>query len=369
MKYFLIQILCGLLVWGYGGMTFAEKAADPWDLFEPPPDTKFDWIQLTSGEWLKGDLKVMYDFTLEFDSDEMDLQELDFEDVRQIRTRNPQKVLVETDSHETEIITGVLVMKEDKVMLRKTSGDEIELHRDKVISIAERADREWDRWSGMLSIGLNLRGGNSDTADLTTTAKIQRRTVLTRFGADYLANYSQSQEVETANNQRLNGNFDWFLTSRFFWQILGGEYYRDPFSNIDSQYSLHTGFGYDLIHSQKTEWTVSAGVGYQQTRFSSVEAGQDDQSSSPFLGAETVFDYEISGYIDYLFDYSLRWLNESNGQYTHHMLTTLSFDLISDLDFDVSLIWDRIEKPQAAADGSVPKQDDYQLVFGLAYDF
>ena len=38
---------------------------------------KFDWIQLTSGEWLKGDLKVLYDKKLEFDSDELDLLELD----------------------------------------------------------------------------------------------------------------------------------------------------------------------------------------------------------------------------------------------------------------------------------------------------
>jgi hypothetical protein len=220
-----------------------------------------------------------------------------------------------------------------------------------------------------MSIGLNLRGGNSETTDLNTNINIQRRTVLTRFGADYLGNYSQSQDVETANNHRLNGYFDRFLTPRFFWQVLGGEYFRDPFSNIDSQYSLHTGFGYELIHSSKTEWTLTAGVGYQQTRFSSVEEGEDEDSSSPFLGAGTLFDHDISSHIDFLFDYSMRWLNESNGLYTHHMLTTLSFDLIGDLDFDVTFIWDRIEKPQADADGVVPKKDDYQLVFGLAYDF
>ncbi len=57
-----------------------------------------------------------------------------------------------------------------------------------------------------------------------------------------------------------------------------------------------------------------------------------------------------------------------NGQYTHHMLSTLSFDLINDLDLDVTAIWDRIQKPQADADGVVPKQDDSQLIFSLAYD-
>ena len=44
----------------------------PWAPPPPPPD-EFDWIQLTSGEWLKGDFKVMYDYVIEFDSDELDL--------------------------------------------------------------------------------------------------------------------------------------------------------------------------------------------------------------------------------------------------------------------------------------------------------
>jgi len=34
----------------------------------PPPPDDFDWIQLKSGEWLKGELKVLYAKKLEFDS-------------------------------------------------------------------------------------------------------------------------------------------------------------------------------------------------------------------------------------------------------------------------------------------------------------
>lgn len=60
----------------------ADKEA--WSNFAPPEDKKFDWIQLNSGEWLKGKIKVMYNYTLEFDSDELDLLELDMDDVKQI---------------------------------------------------------------------------------------------------------------------------------------------------------------------------------------------------------------------------------------------------------------------------------------------
>lgn len=336
----------------------------------PPPDSKFDWIQLTSGEWLKGDFKVLYDYEIEFDSDEMDLQDFDLEDVKRLRTRNMKTVLIQGEGgpRDTQVLRGMLEINGDEVVLRRTEY-EVTVPRSRVISIAGGRQKERDNWSGMVSVGVNARSGNTETVDTTVIANIKRRTASSRFGADYLANYSQTKDIETANNQRLSGTFDRFLTAKFFWQVLGGEYYQDPFSNIDSQYSLSMGAGYDLIHTSKIEWSLGLGAGYQNQKYVSVEAGNEDSSASPFGYFGTVYDQEVTGNLDFLFDYSMRWLNEANGMYTHHMLTTLSLDLISDLDLDVSLIWDRVEKPQAAEDGTVPKKDDYQLIVSLAYDF
>ena len=88
-------------------------------------------------------------------------------------------------------------------------------------------------------------------------------------------------------------------------------------------------------------------------------------------------DHEISGDLDFLFDYSGRFLNEANGTYTHHIVTTLSYELIADLDLDISLVWDRIEDPTSTeeddgAGGTIvttPEEDDYQLIVGIAYEF
>ena len=348
------------------------KSTDPWEAFVPPPDSTFDWIQLTSGEWLKGDFKVLYDYQLEFDSDELDLLEFDFEDVKQMRTRGMKTVFIEGEGEgvrrDTTTLRGVLEIKDEQIILRR-GEHEVVIPRARVISITDGRQRERDYWSGMLSVGVNVRGGNTETTDTTVMASVKRRTAATRLSADYLANYSKSGELETANNQRLNGYYDRFMTSQLYWQVLAGEYYRDSFSNIDGQYSLATGMGYDIVHTPKTEWSLDAGVGYQNQRFISVGAGEDERSTSPFGTLGTRFDHEVSGNLDFLYDYSLRWLNNDNGRYTHHMLTKLSFDLIKDLDLDVSFIWDRIEKPQTDADGTTPSQDDYQLTVSLAYEF
>lgn len=354
----------------------AEKIADmpeivdPWEAFAPPVDINYDWLQLTSGEWLKGDFRVMYDLKLEFDSDELDLLEFDFEDVKQLRTRAMKTIFVEGEGgrRDTSVLRGMLVIKDDQVMLLRNEH-EVTVPRDRVISIAGGRQRERDYWSGMLSVGINARGGNTETADTTVQANIKRRTARTRFNADYLANYSSAKSIETANNQRLNGYNDWFLTSRFYWKTLDLEYYRDPFSNIDRQYSVSTGTGYDIFRTSRTEWTTTAGMGYQNMRFVSVQPGEDETSSSPFFTAGTWMDYELTDDIEILYDYSMRLLNEDNGQYTHHMLATISFDLIGNLDLDVSAIWDRTENPQVDAAGILPEQDDYQIIVSLAYDF
>lgn len=345
------------------------RAADDWPGFEPPPDTQFDWIQLESGEWLKGDLKVMYDLSLEFDSDKMELVDFDFEDVIKIRTRNAQRVLVQKKGEEAEIITGRLVMDHDRIVLHGPDKT-VELPRGDVVSIAQRAERERQKWSGNLSVGVNLRGGNSETVDANVSANLKRQTALTRYNFDYLANYSGTRDAETANNQRLSMDANIFLSYRFYWRVVEAEFYRDKFSNIDRQYSMHTGVGYYLARNPTLEWSIGAGAGYQRTEYLSVEAGLADSSESPYAAAATVLDYELNSNVDFLFDYSFRLLNESNGSYTHHLVTTLSADLIGDnLDADISLVWDRVEQPTANEDGVVPEQDDYQLIFSLAYDF
>lgn len=341
---------------------------ESWDDFTPPPDSSYDWIQLDSGEWLKGDLKVMYDQSLEFDSDKMELLDFDFEDVVKIRTRNEQRVLIQK-GHNTEILTGVLEMDGSTVVVRN-NGDLLTLDRKEVIAVAQRAEHERDKWSGSLSVGMNMRGGNSETIDANVSANLKRQTALTRYNLDYLANYSGRRDEETANNQRISMDANIFFSSRFFWRIVEAEFYRDKFSNIDRQFSMHTGVGYYLARNPKLEWSLGAGAGYQRTEYISVEVGEDDISESPYLAAGSVFDYELNNNVDYLLDYSFRLLNESNGSYTHHLVTTLSMDLIGDdLDVDISLVWDRVENPTADSSGRVPKQDDYQMIFSLAYDF
>lgn len=351
-------------------LSVASYGADSWDDFDPPADEKFDWIQLNSGEWLKGDFKVLYDGVVEFDSDELDLLQLDLSDVKQLRTRDPQIIRIETGWREIDKAEdrGQLTILDGKVLL--VDGEEERTYkRSELVAIAPGVERERDFWSGFVSVGITARGGNTETVDATTMINIKRRRASNRFIADYLGNFSETGDEETANNQRITATYDWFLTTRLFWRIAGVQYYRDPFSNIDNQYSVSTAIGYDLIMGPKVEWDASVGGGYQRQDFVSVVAPDEPTVETPFFMASTVFDWEVSSRVDFLADYSFRVLNEVSGTYTHHALAKVSTEFIGDFDLDVSVIWDHIQTPQAKDDGTVPEKNDYQLVVSLAYDF
>lgn len=351
---------------------FAKKLPkkDPWDAFEPPIDTEYDWIQLNSGEWLKGDFKGLYDYTVEFDSKELNLQDFDFDDVKRLRTRGMKTLFMEGEGghRDTSTFRGMLEIDGDTVMLKR-SEHQVVVARDQVISITSGKKQESDFWSGSISLGGNVRGGNARTIDFNVSAKVKRRTAESLLNLDYLSNYSHANKAETANNQRLNIYYDRFFTTRFYWRTASGEYYRDPFSNIKNQYSLDSGVGLNLFHSSKIDWLLTVGMGYQNKEFVSVETQESSFSSSPFLSFGTQYDQEITGSVEYSLEYDLRWLNQDNGQYTHHCITTLSIDIVQNLDLDLSVVWDHIQKPKKIVDGSMPHKDDYQFIVSLGYDF
>lgn len=338
--------------------------------FSPPPDPEFDWIQLDSGEWLKGDLKALYNFQLEFDSDELGLQTFDWEDIRRLRTAGPQELRVENgDGLGTPMIVfGVLTVVDGKAYVGEGAEPRV-FDRDQIVTIAVGTQRRSDWWSGDILLGINLRQGNSDLADATLAVSVKRQRAVSRLMASYLGNYSRAEGEKTSNNHRMNAYFDVFESTRFFWRPVFAEYYRDPFKNIEHQASLSLGLGYDLIRTAQTEWNVTAVAGSLYKRFESVQPGQDEENTSPILGLGTRYDTEIRDGVDYLFDFGFYVTDEDTGQYIHHLVTTLSTDFVADLDVGVSLIWDRVEEPQASAAGELPEQDDFQLIFSLGYEF
>ena len=342
-----------------------QEPAGPWQPVAPeglPED--YDWIRLSSGEWLKGEVIAMFDDTFEFDSDEIGVLKFDFDDVEEIRTAR----VVQVGFQGRDSVVGRLTMVGGTVRVIG-DGSEVEFDRATILSLIVGAPRERNYWSGGINLGGNIRSGNTDQIDYTARFGTMRRTVNNRMTFDYVGNITRINSEDTSNNHRANLGWDRFVSRRLFVTVVSAEWYRDPFQNIANRWTVGAGLGYEIIDTSRTAWSVSGGPAWQSTAWDSVEIGEDDTSSSLALHIGTDFDFEVTDSIDYYASYDALFADKDSGTYSHHVDTGLEIELIGDLDFNIAWIWDHIQDPRPLEDGTVPEQDDTRLVFGLGWSF
>jgi len=363
--FWMLSLLAAILLAASPGL--AEEGEKGWSPPPPMPE-KFDWIQTTSLEWLKGEIVSMYDASLEFDSKEFDLQTLDWSDIKEVRSVGTMQVAFEDGT----IAIGQVFIDQETV--RVLGDEEKRFPRSEVLSITAGAPKERNYWSIKASLGANLREGNTEQIEMSSQANIVRRTPKNRINIDYLGNFSETNLEETgdttiADNQRVGAGWNHYISKRFYWSPVYGEWYRDPFVNIAQRWTLGMGAGYEIINMPKTTWDINGGLAYQITSFDSVAEGEDDSANTPALVVGTLYDHKLTKGIDFVFDYRFFIVNDESGTYTHHLLTGLEFELTTILDFDITFIWDRIQNPRADSAGIVPEQDDFRLTFFLGFDF
>jgi putative salt-induced outer membrane protein YdiY len=339
-------------------------AAAPWaDGFTPPPG-KYSWVQLDSGEWLKGELIALYDDTLVFDSDHFGNLHLDGDDIESVYGKGVFIISL----GDGRAVSGTLNIRGQTVSVAADDGD-LEFPRANLVSITQTAERERDRWSGNVDFGLNVREGNTDISDLNVAAGFTRRTPVSRVSLDYRGNSNVTEGVRQTDSHRANLSVDRFTGRRFFWRPVSAQYYKDELQNINHQGTVDTGFGFQVIDTPRTSWEIQAGVGGNYRENVSVAPGEEQSAWSPVGTLSTNVSVDVTSWIEWEFLWNMVFLEESAGRFQHHMVNTLSTDLIGDLDLDVSLVWDRTKVPQEAEDGTVPQQDDYQLMVSLSYEF
>jgi len=330
---------------------------------KPQQDDKgSDWIQLKSGEWLRGRLHGMQNRKVEFESDELEDLTFDWKDIYQVQL---PRALVSYGERQTA--SGSL--RVDRTTVTISGAEPLSFPRADLIGIAPGQPRERDYWSGKFNVGLNVRAGNTEQTDLVTKFRIERRTPNTHLKLDYVGNFSKLNGEENVDNQRVNGTFNYFLTRRLFLAAPLAEYYRDPFQNIGQQFTVGAGAGYYLIDRPKIEWQVLGGPAYQATRFATVEAGSEPDSQTPALLLRSTFEMELTKRIDLELEYQAIVTSEAAGRLTTHATATLEINLTRRLDLDVSFIWDHTEDPPVGAGGVEPKQNDFRMNLSLGVKF
>ncbi len=344
----------------------AQNSQPSTNLFWCPPGIGrdgADWIQLKSGEWLRGRLKYIQDRKVEFDSDELKDLSLELKDVRQAY---PSKPFFTKFDGRNQIYGSVIVSND---VVKVLGPEELSLPREQLTGITPGGKRELDFWSGSVSIGLNLQSGNTKQTTESASAELARRTPATVAQLNYLGNFSEVNGQQNANNHRLNGNYDVRLNRDWFLRPLQFEYYRDQLANIAHQATAGVGIGYYIYDRQGLEWVLSGGPGYQYTRLETVGADGKDSSSTPAAVFQSTFKADITQRLKFIQTFGATLTGQETGLYTHHAVTTLEFEIKRHLNLNTSFVWDYLQNPHTESGGTTPQSSDFRLNLGVGVKF
>jgi hypothetical protein len=329
-----------------------------------PYQVNADWVQLKSGEWLRGRIIAMQDFRLEFYSDELKKLTLKWRNVKYIKSSAPYRLRFDDQT----IAVGSVEITPEKVHVT-TDYDEQTFERKKLLTIASGEETELSLWSYNITLSISLRRGNTDQTDFTSRIHTKRQTAFSRVTIDYLGNFTEVRETETINNHRLNAAYNIFFGRHLFLSPVVAELYRDLFQNIDNRVYVGAGAGYWLIKNIYTEWEIGGGPAYQTTEFESVQPGQESDDNTFTFIVSTRYESKLNNRVDLEGFYIATLGDESTGNYSHHSMFTVKTELLDEFYLDVSFAWDRTRRPVENAEGVTPEQDDLRLLVGLRYDY
>ena len=334
-----------------------------WHPAGPSKDMK-DWLQLKSGEWLRGNMDLFRDLKLEFDSDELDDLVIDWEDIVAFRTPRDMTFVFLGQ----RIYTGSASMRDGMIRINTENGVR-ELPRRDLLSIIEGSARERDFWSAKLNLGVTTRTGNTNQTDFSTRLEIKREATRSRVTLDYRGDFSEVNEEQTVNSHKGSLLFDLFISRMFYVTPFSYEYYSDRFQNIDYRSTIGAGVGYFFFRQSRIDWSVGLGGGSQVTTHLSVEDGEDVRDKTGSLIPTTKLDTDITKDIDLKIEYrSMIGIPDPKSS-THNVSGTISIDFYRDIfELTFSIVWDRVDNPKAYEDGTVPEKDDLKVIFGFGID-
>ncbi|MEM9382450.1 MAG: DUF481 domain-containing protein [Planctomycetota bacterium] len=321
-----------------------------------------DWIQLNTGEWLRGRFLRYRARSVTFDSKKFKRVSFPEKDVISVRLAGRAVVLTASG----KVFEGDVVSEHGQVWI--TDARTIQLEKRDVLSIVPVGETSGAAWSGDLGLGVTGRSGNTDQVDYTATFEISRDTARRRLLARYLGSVAVVSGEETANNHRILGSLTERLTPRVFLTIPGVEVFHDPFLNIALRFTPYAAVGYAIVDRNDMKFDVSLGPAYQLTRQSSTL--EDDRTTESVAAlATTTFDWDITSTVEFFFNYTITVPLPDTEFYNHSALARFKFDLVRDLKFNVNFIWDRVNTPLPDNEGNVPVPDDFRTTVGISWKF
>jgi len=322
-----------------------------------------DWLRLTSGEWLKGEVHWMREKDIEFDSDKLDLLTFSWSKVSELHSPR-----VNTYVFEGKIdVAGRAVVTKENVIIETADGV-VSYPRDQLLAILEGGRRERNWWSTKLGVGLSANAGNTNQGQLNMHWDLARTDPRTGSAISYDGTFGYSNREQNVNRHLGEAGVTVYYSKRLFFSPASAQFLNDRFQNLKLRATPGAGAGVHVFDTKKVEWDLGGARGYQYARFLSTATGVENPQNDGFISFRTYADFDFTDDVELEIDWLTNVIYTQIGLTNHIGTATFSVEITDIFDLETTFKFYRTERPPPRADGSVPKRNDYQLIVSLALE-
>jgi putative salt-induced outer membrane protein YdiY len=324
-------------------------------------DDNKDWLRLTSGEWLHGDLNWMRNGDFEFDGDKTDLMRKGWSNVDQLHS--PQ---VKTYVFRNRVdAMGRAMVTRDEVIVETEDGIKT-FPRSELISILKGGQRERDWWVLELGVGFTGAFGNSNQSSLNADFGLGRHDQRTSTVLLYEGTFGAANREVNVNRHLGQVGVTLFLSDRFYLVPAAADFFHDRFANIKFRATPAALGGVQLFDTNRVEWDLECGLGYQFLRVIDTLPTVPNPQSDGFIPVRTYWEFDITGDIELDLSWQSNIVFTTIGNTNHMGEATFTVEITDIFNFKTEFEYFRTEQPLPREDGSIPKSNDFQLIVGFS---
>ena len=323
-------------------------------------DTK-DWLRLTSGEWLRGDLNWMRNGDFEFDGDKTDLMRKGWSNVDQLHS--PQ---VKTYVFRGRVdAMGRAMITKDEVIVITDDGIRT-FPRSELLSILKGGARERDWWVFEVGAGFTGAFGNSNQGSLTADFGLGRHDQRTSTVLLYEGTFGAANKEVNVNRHLGQVGLTLFVSDRFYVVPAAAAFFHDRFANIKFRATPAVLGGVEIFDTSKVEWDFECGLGYQFLRAIGSLPNVPNPQNDGFVPLRTIWEFEITDDIELDLAWQSNIVFTTIGNTNHFGEATFTVEVTDIFNVNTEFEYFRTERPLPKEDGTVPGSNDFQLVFGFS---
>jgi len=244
-----------------------------------------DELLMKDGSRLLGKVVKKEEGTLEFETSYAGVIKVKWSDVSQLTADAPVKVMLEDES----MLVADQIRKTEEATLLATEADapEVSVKPGKVEYINPEPWRtgEGVKWTGLISVDIELDRGNTDEDDLEVDAETRIRRQHDRFS--FMARYEEDKvDGKLTTQEWKQGNkYDYFLTEKFYYGALLA-FEHDKFADLDLRTRAGPHVGYQFFETRELNLDTNVGLLYVDENYDEAE---DDEFWS--LGWQIDYDW------------------------------------------------------------------------------